>query len=170
MIFRLSNKLNTRLGAGTPKTVPLHEDPLADWSADLFVAGRKDFILVSNTKSLYSTVLSGKAITNDTDFLTRSLSSLRELLERDGLELVCQHFTTVAESVEFARALNRSVTGSMNELKATATSRLADGDLALPAVSTKLNDILLTTLAWSGSGGYGRPREAFRLLLQGREA
>lgn len=36
MIFRLSQKLNTKIKAGTLRALPLDENPLADWSAHLF--------------------------------------------------------------------------------------------------------------------------------------
>jgi len=65
MIFRLSQKLNAKIKAGTLRALPLGENPFADWSAHLFAADRTQYILLSNTKSLYSTVLYGKGITND---------------------------------------------------------------------------------------------------------
>jgi hypothetical protein len=57
MIFRLSQKLNAKIKAGDLQTLSLDEDPFADWSAHLFLAGRTQYILLSNTKALYSTVL-----------------------------------------------------------------------------------------------------------------
>ena len=63
MIFRLSEKLKAKVKAGTLATVPLDENPFADWSAGLFLVGRSQYILVTNTKSLYSTVLAGKGVT-----------------------------------------------------------------------------------------------------------
>ena len=38
MIFRLSQKLNAKIKAGTLRMLPLDENPFADWSAHLFVA------------------------------------------------------------------------------------------------------------------------------------
>ncbi|HEY7155332.1 MAG TPA: hypothetical protein VH575_15320 [Gemmataceae bacterium] len=55
MIFRVSQKLNAKIKAGALRALPLHENPLADWSAHLFVAGRTQYVLLSNTRSLYST-------------------------------------------------------------------------------------------------------------------
>jgi len=43
---------STKIKAGTLKTQPLDENPFADWSAALFVAGRAQYILLSNTKRL----------------------------------------------------------------------------------------------------------------------
>src|SRR5436305_4031561 len=112
MIFRLSQKLNAKIKAGTLLALPLHESPLADWSAHLFLAGRTQYILLSNTKSLYSTVLYGKGVTNDSLFIERALSSIRESLD-DGQESTFRRFIAPASaSVRFAKALDRSVTGS----------------------------------------------------------
>jgi hypothetical protein len=55
MIFRLSEKLNTKIKAGTLASLPLDDNPFVDWSAGLFLVGRSQFILLTNTKSLYST-------------------------------------------------------------------------------------------------------------------
>ena len=38
MIFRLSQKLATKIKAGALRALPLHENPVADWSAALPVA------------------------------------------------------------------------------------------------------------------------------------
>ena len=57
MIFRLSQKLNAKIKVGALSVVPLDENPYADWSAHLFTVDRTQYIILSNTKSLYSTVL-----------------------------------------------------------------------------------------------------------------
>src|SRR4051794_36722546 len=88
MIFRLSHKLNARIKAGTLATVPADENPLADWSAALFAVGRAPYVLVSNTRSLFSTVLSGKGITNPNSFIERTLNGLQEALAAEGHEAV----------------------------------------------------------------------------------
>ncbi len=40
MIFRLSQKLSNKIKAGILATLPLDENPFADWSAGLFLVGR----------------------------------------------------------------------------------------------------------------------------------
>jgi hypothetical protein len=170
MIFRLSQKLNAKIKAGALATLPLDENPFADWSAGLFLVGRTQYILLSNTKSLYSTVQPGKGVTNDGDFIERALSSLRASLEGDGQEFVYRRSLAPAGgSVRFAKALARSVTGSMNELISHAAAWLAEGDLSPHEVGVRLNDILLSALARSKSVPYGTPREAFRELVFGTE-
>src|SRR5436853_2679988 len=96
MIFRLSEKLNAKIKAGALRALPLHENPFADWSAHLFVAGRTQYILISNTKSLYSTVLYGKGITNDGQFIDRALGGIREFMEADGQGFAYHRFIVPA--------------------------------------------------------------------------
>jgi hypothetical protein len=171
MIFRLSQKLNTKIKAGTLRALPVDENPFADWSAHLFVADRTQYILPSNTKSLYSTVIYGKGITDDSHFIERALSNIREFMEDDAQEFVYRRFIAPASaSVRFAKALDRSVTGSMNDLIRHATAWLAEGDLSPHDVGIRLNDILLSALSGSKSVPYGRPRDAFRELVGGIES
>ncbi|HTU17435.1 MAG TPA: hypothetical protein VMG10_05175 [Gemmataceae bacterium] len=81
MIVRLSEKLKAKIKAGTLAILPLDENPFADWSTGLFFVGRLQYILVTNTKSLNSTVLPGKGITDEKTFVERALSSLREFMD-----------------------------------------------------------------------------------------
>ena len=145
--------------------MPLDDNPYADWSCHLFTADRTQYIIVSNTKSLYSCVLYGKGITNDSVFIERVLSSLREFMEDDGQSFIYQKFVAPASgTVSFAKALNRSVTGSMNDLIGHAIAWLEYGDISPHDLGFRLNDILLSALATSKSDKYGKPNEAFKRL------
>ena len=84
MIFRLSQSLAKKLKEGTLPSVPLDENPYADWSAHLFTADRTQYIIVTNTRALYSVVMYAKGITDYSEFISRSLSTLREFMEDDG--------------------------------------------------------------------------------------
>jgi uncharacterized protein DUF6933 len=171
MIFRLSQKLTTKLKTGSLSALPLHENPFADWSAHLFIADRTQYIILSNTRSLYSTVMHGKGITNDGYFIDHALSSLREFMEDDGQEFIYRRFIAPASaSVRFAKALNRSVTGSMKQLVQCATMWLMEGDASPFDVGSRLNDMLLSALGRSKSFPYEQPREAFKALLGGIES
>lgn len=103
MIFRLSQKLNTKIEAGTLKAMPLDENPYADWSCQLFTVDRTQYIIVSNTKSLYSCVLYGKGITNDCVFIERVLSSLREFMTDDGQSFIYQKFVAPSSTRSVSR-------------------------------------------------------------------
>ena len=170
MIFRLSHKLATKVKAGALRALPPHENPLADWSAHLFVAGRTQYLLLSNTTSLYSTVMYGKGVTTDSHFIERALGGIREFMEADGQAFAYRRFIVPATaSVRFAKALDRSVTGSMNDLTKHAAYWLAEGDQSPFDVGFRLNDIPMSALA-SGGSAYGKPRDAFRALAGGVEA
>lgn len=165
MIFRLSQPLAKKLKERTLPSVPLDENPYADWSAHLFTADRTQYIIVANTKSLYSVVMYGKGITDGSEFIDRALSNLREFMEADGQAFVYQRFVApVSGSVRFAKALGRSVTGSMNELVKYAKFWLEEGELSPFDIGFKLNDILLSALAGSKTEKYGKPNEAFKAL------
>jgi len=171
MLFRLSQKLNTKIKAGALPPKGLDANPYADWSCHLFTADRTQYVIVTNTKSLYSCVMYGRGITNDSVFIERALGSLREFMEDDGQAFVYQKFIAPASgTVSFAKALNRSVTGSINELVKFAKLWLEDGDISPHDVGFKLNDILLSALARSKSDFYWKPSEAFKRLADGPDA
>ena len=160
MIFRLSQKLCTRIKAGSLSASPPDDNPFADWSAHMFVADRTQYIIVTNTKSLYSTVLCAKGITNYSHFIVRASGAIRELVEDDGQGLAYHRFIVPASgTVRFAKALNPSVTSSMTDLVIHAKKWLSEGKLSPFDVGLKLNDIPFSSL------GFVKPREAFRALV-----
>src|SRR4051812_20429799 len=170
MIFRLSHKLNATIKSGTLAALPLHECPLADWSAHLFVAGRSQYTLLSHPTSLSSTLMPGRGITNGREFIKHAVGGIRELMEEQGRKDVYDRLIAPAsESVRFARALDRSVTGWMNELIHHATVELAEGGVSPQEIGGRLNDALLSALAPGESAAYGKPRDAFEALVRGNE-
>lgn len=167
MIFRLSQKLNAKIKAGTLVERPADENPFADWSAHLFAIGRTQYIIVSNTKSLYSTVMPAKGINDDGTLIERVLENLREFLADDGQQFVFRRFIAPATgTVQFAKALNRTITSSMNELILSATAWLEDG-ISPYEVGFRLNTVLLSAIAQEKKAKYGVPREAFKKMAEG---
>jgi hypothetical protein len=165
MIIRLSEKLNAKIKAGTLAALPLDENPFADWSAGLFLVGRSQYIFLTNTKTLYSTVLAGKGITDEKTFVERALSSLREFMDADGQEGVYERLVApVSGSVQFAKALNRSVTGSMNDMTKHAAFWLSAGDVSLVEIGSRLKGIPMSALKHGGST-HGFPRDAFKAMV-----
>jgi len=87
-------------------------------------------------------------------------------MEHDGQAFVYHRFIAPAiGTVSFAKALNRSVTGSVNDLINHATAWLSDGGLSPFDVGFKLNDVLLSSLSRSKADFYRKPREAFKDLV-----
>ena len=130
----------------------MDENPFADWSAGLFLVGRSQYILLTNTKSLYSTVLAGKGVTYEKTFVERALSSLREFMDADGQVGVFERLVApVSGSVQFAKALNRSVTGSMNDMTKHAAFWLAAGDVSPIEIGSRLKGIPMSALKHDSS-------------------
>ena len=104
MIFRLSQKLAKKLKVYSLKPAPADPNPFADWSAHLFTADRTQYVLLTNTPSYYSTVIYGRGISNDSQFLDRALSSIREFMEADVQEYIFKRFVApAAATAQFAR-------------------------------------------------------------------
>jgi hypothetical protein len=170
MIFRLSQKLNTKIKAGTLPALPLGENPFADWSAGLFLVGRTQYILLSNTQSLYSTVLPGKGVTDESTFIERALSGFREFMEADGQQGVYERFIVpVSGSVQFAKALNRSVTGSMNDMIKHAAYWLTAGEVPPIEIGSRLKGIPMSALKHDGST-HGFPQDVFAKMVSSAES
>ena len=166
MILRLSQKIGSRLKAGPLKPLPLDKAPVADWTSQLFFFDRLPYILVSNTAALYSTVLYAKGITNDSIFITRLTSALRDFMAADGLAFAYDRFIMPRTGlIRFASTFNRSVTGSMNELISYAKVLLAAEETSPFELGFRLNDLLLSAIASDQSRGYGKPRDAFHALI-----
>jgi hypothetical protein len=82
---------------------------------------------MSNTASLYSSVMYCKGITDDSRFIERALRTTCEFMEEDGQQFAYRKFIAPGTgAVSFAKALNRSVTGSMNDHVQAAKFMLAN--------------------------------------------
>lgn len=159
MVLRLSQKLNAKVKVGRLTAIAQSEDPYVDWSAHLFVAARTQYILLSNTTSLYSVAMYAKGITNDHRLIDRALSGMREFMAADGQAFIYQRLIApTCGTIRFTKALHRSVTGSMNDLVHHATVWLVEGELSPFDAAFKLNDIPFSTL------GYATPRAAFKAM------
>ncbi len=164
MVFRLSLKLAKKIGVAPTSVVPLDSNPLADWSGHLFSADRTQYVILTNTASLYSAVWYGRGVTDAAQFIERGLGAIREVMDGDGLEII--HRRMVAPStgtIAFTKALNRSVTGSMNDLINCAKVWLIEEELSPHDVSVKLNEMPMSAI------GYTDPRRSLKSLLSDQE-
>ena len=166
MIFRLSQKLNQKIKTGTLEALSLHQNPFADWSCHIFPANRRQYILLSNTKSLYSCVMDAKGITNQQLFSESAVNCIREFTADDAHQWAFRKFIAPEfETVRFGKALNRSVTSSMNQLVECAQILLIEDAMHPDEVGFKLNDFLLSAIAEKKLERYGKPREAFQRMV-----
>jgi len=145
MILRLSAKLAKRIGVNPAASLSPDVNPFADWSAHVFTADRRRYIIMTNTASLYTVLMAGKGVTTDATLLSQFTSGIQKLLTDDGLGGVFDEFIAPALSdVSYSTALNRGVTGSMNDLIKAAKSALFRPDSPLPEISRHLNSTPMT--------------------------
>lgn len=101
-------------------------------------------------------IMYGKGITNDGFFLNRTTSLIREFLEDDGHQFIFQRLVAPSTAtISFSTALNRNVTGSINDLVLQAKFILAEGEVSPFDASFIVNDTPLSYL------DYANPKKAF---------
>jgi len=156
MILRLSQKLARKIGESPSQLLPLDTNPYADWSAHLFTAERVQYLLVTNTASLFSMLIYGRGITNGDRLIKNILSCLSEFMRdyRQG-HIFEKYILPSSDAVSFSKALNRGVTGSMNDLIFNAKFHLIEEGLSPFEAAIQLNAMPMSYLE------YNRPREAF---------
>jgi len=159
MIVRVSGKMGKKIHVSPAKSLPADPNPFADWSAHLFTADRVQYILITNTASLYSMVMYGRGITDDSQFLGRITNTMGEFISDDGHTFLFQRLIAPSTAcVAFSKPLNRSVTGSMNDLVFQAKVLLIEEEMSPWETSLRLNEVPLSSLK------YANPREAFLRL------
>lgn len=159
MIFRLSEQLMKKIKVAPTTCLPLDPDPFIDWSAHLFTADRAQYVIVTNTASLYSVLTFGRRIADNSEFIGAALTAMREYMTSDGTEFIYRRFVAPASGVvRFSKALNRSVTGSMNDLIYHAKFYLTEREASPFDAASALNEMPMSAL------NYGNPREAFKGL------
>ena len=156
MILRISDKLGRKIKEQPSKVLSLESNPYADWTARLFTESRAQYIMISNTTSLYSMVMFGKGISDEFTFTNSVTSHMSEYIREDGFKLIFERIIMPSMNViSFSKALSRSVTGSMNDLEFQAKTILCGGTVSPWDVSGELNDIPFSYIE------YKRPRDMF---------
>lgn len=149
MIIRLTQKLGNKVHASPTESLPLDPNPLADWSAHLFTVARKQYVLATNTTSLYSAVFSGGGVSTEARLLDRMLCAIREVMDDDGLIRLYEQFVAPSSgTVALSKAFSRSVTGSMNDHIFAAKLLMGEDGLSTRKTSSMLNDTPLSAIKY----------------------
>jgi hypothetical protein len=160
MLFRLSQKLAKKLKVTGLKSLPPDNNAFADWSSHLFTVDRQQYIIVSNTASLYSVLLLGRGISNEKRFVAGVLGAIREVLIADGQGPVYERWIApAADAIAFGTALNRSVIGSMNDLVKCLRWSAQRAPISPIENSLALNDTPMSML------GMDKPGFAFKAMV-----
>jgi hypothetical protein len=160
MIFRISQKLGDKIKTNPEVVLPEHDNPFADWSAHLFTVSRIQYIIVSNTKTLYSIIMYAKGINDTAKFVANGITAIKDTLKSDGFEFQYKRFVEPdITSVTFSKNSNRRVIGSMNEMIYFAKVIFPEEKSITPYEATKeINGLILSILK------YNTPREEFSAM------
>lgn len=159
MILRLHDKLARRIGIRPIEASPLGANPFADWSSQVFRAGREDFILTINTTVLYTVVIPARGIQTEVVFRAKMLAHLRALLFDDGFEFhVKRLIDAEADAVHYSRPFMRGVATAMSDLVELANHGIEFEERSPELTARQINGTPMAVL------GQATPREAFRHL------
>lgn len=159
MILRLTAKLGSKIGASPEQCLSLSMNPFLDWVGHLFTAERTQYIILSNTVSLYSMIMYGRGITDDNEFISQSLSNMRELMASDGLEFIFHRLIAPsAGTIRYSKVRDRQVLGSIAELVREARFYIIERQVSPFDAASQVNQIPLSYLR------YKHPKEVFAQL------
>lgn len=163
MVIHFTKLLREKLRLDEVSAGPIDAGPHLRWYAHLFRADRVQYILTTNAASLYSVVMFGRGITDDDLYLRQFLTELREQLDAADMGMIYKrciapHTGTIA----VAKAQDRSVLGSMNDMVFHCKSRLERGPISPQGLSEAINNTPY------GALGYGFPQKEFPRLRIGQ--
>lgn len=159
MILRLTAKLGSKIGARPEQCLSLSMNPFLDWVGHLFTAERTQYIILSNTVSLYSIIMYGRGITDDNEFIGQSMSNMRELMASDGLEFIFHRLIAPsAGTIRYSKVRDRHVLGSIAELVREARFYIIERQVSPFDAASQVNQTPLSYLR------YKHPKEVFAQL------
>ena len=163
MILRLTAKLAQKIGLAPLPALPYDKGmpPLLDWHAHLFTVQRTQYILATNTQSLYSLIMPGRGITNSRQFIQALISGLQDFLVSQGQQPnAIMDLLAPDPDAAFAKITDRRILGSMNDLIFQSKIRMGEGQQTPFTVSYYLNETPMSYLQ------YRSPKEVFQELLR----
>lgn len=163
MILRLTVKLAQKIGLDSLTALPYDKGGrfLLDWHAHLFTVQRMQYILATNTASLYSLVMPGRGITTGRQLVQALSDGLQTFLAGKGQQPNALMDLLVPErDALFAKITDRRILGSMNDLIFQSKVRLGEGQQTLFTISYYLNETPMSFLK------YRSPKDLFQELLR----
>ncbi len=160
MIFRITTKLAKKIKESPQESLPQAESPYLDWTANLFHVNRVQYIIVTNTQSLYSIIMYAKGINDNSIFINYVLSYMGNFMVEDGNEFIFRRLIAPnAKVIYFSKPEGKRVTGSMNNLVYLAEWHLSDGNLSPFETARRINSAPMGLLK------YELPCEAFKIMI-----
>jgi hypothetical protein len=162
MVIRLSKKLSTKIHEPDLPAIPPDSNPYLDWHAHLFTCNRAQYIMVTNSTSLFSVFMHGAGITDVCEFIDRLNDTLKDVLHGIGADPIFQKIIVQGmKEVRFAKAQDRRVIGSMNDNISFAKYVLGNEGASPYDLSLRMKDYIHLSL------GSVYPVEAFLRMKTG---
>jgi hypothetical protein len=157
MIIRLTQNLEKKIGVHAKTLIPPHSNPFLDWTGNVFKVAKQDYIILTNTPSLYSFIISGRGVSNEGILVQHALSNLKEIMRHDNMDFIYQRLIAAnAKLIQYSKTGNRSLQGSQTDFVIRAKVWLEEKNFPLFEISQMLNDIPMSSLSFRS------PRDAFR--------
>jgi len=160
MIVRVTGSFAKQIGVTVTATLPLCENPVADWTCRVFsLREGEPVLLVANTTTLYSMLIPAVGLERLEQFQGGLNICLERRLLADGFEaIIDRRLGPEIKTISLAKSLNRSVTGSMNDMVRLATFMLTEEGRTFEQATVKLNETPF------GALDYAHPRKRFAEL------
>ena len=142
MIYRLTNKMAKKIKESPDSTLEPPNNPFLDWAADLFIAERTHYILLTHCRSLLSCVAYAKGINNYDAFIRIANQSIKDCLSVYEYEFIFESLVAPQMgNVIFSKVGNRKVNGVMVDLVKHAKYYLSVDELSPLEITQRLNKI-----------------------------
>jgi hypothetical protein len=164
MIVRLSKKLSTKIHEPDLPAILPDSHPYLDWHAHLFICNRAQYIMVTNSTSLFSVFMHGAGVTDSGKFLDRFNDTLKDVLHGIGADPIFQKIIVPGmKGVRFAKAQDKRIISSMNDNIGFAKEVLIDENPSPYDLTFRVNENI------HSSTGYVRTTELFLSMKTGGE-
>lgn len=160
MIIRITQKLAKKIKESKLDYIETSQNPFLDWSTNLFTSGKTQYIIFTNSESLFSVVFPGAGINNSAKFLKSINANLHDILSLYRLESLWDEQKFDFTSVSFSKIKDKSVLGSMNELVFQAKFFMANWKLDSIQATMKINNTIM------GKIEYDKPLDRFLKLTK----
>ncbi len=122
VIFRFTKKAISNLKLPTLSTIGASNNLFHEWFVNVFYSGQRyKYYISTNAATLFSIIMHGKGVVDDSIFFRNFFSSLRELLEDNDCAFIYRRYIETNNNVlRLSNTNSRSILSSMNELVVSA--------------------------------------------------
>ncbi len=143
VIFRFTKKAILKLKLPTLSTIEASNNLFHEWFVNVFYSEKRYKYYISiNAASLFSVIMHGKGVVDDSIFFRNFFSLLRELLEDNDCAFIYERFIEQNKNViRLSNTNNRSILSSMNDIVESAKIALDYHELSPYDASKYVNNV-----------------------------